>query len=472
MKRVLGCLIFIFYGLQTALALTITGSACYRFSDNESINTARNNALSMAKQNALERNSVYVRSTSEVENFTLKESIIKSLTAGFIKNLHIIEKVEDLDQRKICRKIQGDIDSVSVEKAINDAIKQFQGENIASKTTVQGLQKIIEKQNEKIESLRKKSQDSHYKKRLIKVINEQKNAIKKLGQKSKSIPYTTRNYDKNLAFLNINSVPSNIDVYINDQWTGKTPIKKYEIEAGIKQKITLRGDPRYFDPLVIYKTYKQFERSFENMELKKGKSKILVLSEFKIRYFLVNGKLYPVRQGEIVIEVNAGLNTIIVKDENGYIKFELETWRNEFIKKNIGLNEYVRKPKEAFEYEDQLEYEKILSKPINDYIVVDQQTRLIWQKGEPGEMKWQKAMDYCNNISLSNYSDWRLPNKDELYTAHKIKSKFPKFVSSSYWSSTDAGGTSNAWGVYFGNGDVNYYGKSVNNYVRCVRGRQ
>ncbi len=45
--------------------------------------------------------------------------------------------------------------------------------------------------------------------------------------------------------------------------------------------------------------------------------------------------------------------------------------------------------------------------------------------------------------------------------------------SSGYWSSTtDASGTSTAWGVYFDNGRDYWYGKSNSTFVRCVRAGQ
>ena len=109
----------------------------------------------------------------------------------------------------------------------------------------------------------------------------------------------------------------------------------------------------------------------------------------------------------------------------------------------------------------------------DDNVVVGYNTGLMWQKNEPGKMKWQKAIDYCQNLSLAENSDWRLPDKDELETAYNIKSKFPNVVSSNYWSSTAvAGGSIGAWYVNFHRGFVDYAIKDDLYYVRCVRGGQ
>ena len=42
---------------------------------------------------------------------------------------------------------------------------------------------------------------------------------------------------------------------------------------------------------------------------------------------------------------------------------------------------------------------------------------LIWQKAEDGIWQtWQATDDYCEKLNLGNSSDWRLPNRRELYS--------------------------------------------------------
>ena len=72
---------YVMFGTQT-----ITGKACYRFSDQESIQTARDIALSMAKRDALEGTEVYVNATSTVENNTVRNQIIQSVSGALLKN--------------------------------------------------------------------------------------------------------------------------------------------------------------------------------------------------------------------------------------------------------------------------------------------------------------------------------------------------------------------------------------------------
>ena len=110
---------------QMAAAEVVTGKACYRYSDNESLTAAREIALSMAKRDALEGNSVFVESTSNVENMTLKNDLITNLTTGYLKNLKVLEETEDFGLREICRTVQAEVELVEVKQQITARIRQF-----------------------------------------------------------------------------------------------------------------------------------------------------------------------------------------------------------------------------------------------------------------------------------------------------------------------------------------------------------
>jgi len=115
--------------------------------------------------------------------------------------------------------------------------------------------------------------------------------------------------------------------------------------------------------------------------------------------------------------------------------------------------------------------------------VTDISTGLMWQQDTaPDTYNWQEALSYCEDLTLAEYDDWRLPNRNELqslqdysqYNPSIDTAFFPNTVSSHYWSSTtDVGGPYYAWLVGFLDGYVYYYDKTCSYYyVRAVRGGQ
>lgn len=114
--------------------------------------------------------------------------------------------------------------------------------------------------------------------------------------------------------------------------------------------------------------------------------------------------------------------------------------------------------------------------------VMDSGTLLMWQQGENSYMSWEAALSYCEGLTLATHTDWRLPNIKELssivdntrFSPAINKTLFPNAIPSDYWSSTTVGSsgyTMNAWSVDFTlGGTYAGAGKSVRNYVRCVRG--
>ena len=113
-------------------------------------------------------------------------------------------------------------------------------------------------------------------------------------------------------------------------------------------------------------------------------------------------------------------------------------------------------------------------------VVIDGKSSLIWQ--DNGEVKtvkkdWQGARGHCQNLSFAGYSDWRLPDINELLSITDdtrynpaIRSGFENVVSDFYWSSSSGVNDSNyAWFVDFKSGHDHYNSKDYSNYVRCVR---
>ena len=116
----------------------------------------------------------------------------------------------------------------------------------------------------------------------------------------------------------------------------------------------------------------------------------------------------------------------------------------------------------------------------DDKTVTDTKTGLIWATAtytSKAAMNWEYALNYCETNFLAGYSDWRLPEREELRSIVNYETWRPASVtnimSEFYWSSTThAGNTDYAWGVAFhvGYGDRRH--KDSSHYVRAVRGGQ
>lgn len=114
--------------------------------------------------------------------------------------------------------------------------------------------------------------------------------------------------------------------------------------------------------------------------------------------------------------------------------------------------------------------------------VTDNATQLQWQDDlNVSTIKtWQGAIDHCEALTLDGQSDWRLPNKNELYSivdrtvsTPAINPVFENIESSLYWSSTTYRfDPVDAWYIGFTFGLDGNADKIGGFYVRCVRGGQ
>ncbi len=97
-----------------------------------------------------------------------------------------------------------------------------------------------------------------------------------------------------------------------------------------------------------------------------------------------------------------------------------------------------------------------------------------------GLVSWQKALDYIKKLNTDTYlgfSDWRLPNVDELASLYDFSKTNPATalsftgLNTTYWTSTSyAGSALSAWTVNLQSPGISYDAKTSNNAVLPVRG--
>lgn len=113
--------------------------------------------------------------------------------------------------------------------------------------------------------------------------------------------------------------------------------------------------------------------------------------------------------------------------------------------------------------------------------VNDKSNELIWQKNiETKALPWPKAQEYCKNLELGGYTDWRLPTIGELESlvdkryGPSINPSFgpvPDDYPPYFWSSTiDPNDNNEAQYLNFSDGlPAHINKKDGHGYVLCVR---
>lgn len=149
-------------------------------------------------------------------------------------------------------------------------------------------------------------------------------------------------------------------------------------------------------------------------------------------------------------------------DKSGLLALATSAYASEQLIKRLGGGEIHFKPKRDNSKE----------------IVTVFKDNLTWQDNKDVKsvrLNWKRANDYCKNLILGGYDDWKLPNKDEFNTIFDGVEMIPGFVNTTnecYWTSNSnvyAEGFSPTWLFSF-NYDTFCVGdqKALGN-VRCVR---
>ncbi|MBP5590733.1 DUF1566 domain-containing protein [bacterium] len=111
-----------------------------------------------------------------------------------------------------------------------------------------------------------------------------------------------------------------------------------------------------------------------------------------------------------------------------------------------------------------------------DIVVIDSATNLMWQKTYETNKTWHLALQYCENLIYAGYSDWRLPNRNELESLLDYDksaapySDFPDMPGEWFWSSSNIiNNSAHAWFLNFTRGRPDQNFKTASSNVRCVR---
>jgi outer membrane lipoprotein-sorting protein len=220
--------------------------------------------------------------------------------------------------------------------------------------------------------------------------------------------------------------------------------------------------------------------------------------------------------------VCAGEARTAIEKYNKQKRAEKERTLYEKAKKENTLSAWEKYLNEIPDGEHSFEAELNIEIKKKEYLKGRKIGNLVWSDLSSKEMAWNDAKQYCENLSEGGFTDWRLPNIDELRTLliadrvssgckvsernnclslescwscstctqtgiEDLNSKYKKcsdwgktYTDGRYsrlgdgkvwlWSSSTLSDHSgSAWNVIFDCGNVNFNAKDHNYYVRCVR---
>ena len=118
-----------------------------------------------------------------------------------------------------------------------------------------------------------------------------------------------------------------------------------------------------------------------------------------------------------------------------------------------------------------------------DQCVTDTLTGLMWVRAPSAVVStWENALTSANGLTLCGFSDWRLPNVNELESlVNSEVSDQAAFLNtqgssnvqvSFYWSSTSFTGPTHAWLIFMGGGGVGTNAKTNSRFVWPARAGQ
>ena len=150
----------------------------------------------------------------------------------------------------------------------------------------------------------------------------------------------------------------------------------------------------------------------------------------------------------------------------------------------VGFNELTFAAKKGFvppAWYQELPASERFQLVLGNAAVLDKETGLVWEKSPDTTTRtWANAIAYAYGKNVGDRKGWRLPTVEELASlvdptqsnpALPSGHPFTNVQSSYYWSATtNASGTSNAWGVNFFEGNGGNGDKSYTFSVWCVRG--
>ncbi len=119
MRRTIVILLILFISGSTAFGSeVIYGEYTYTYGDSESLVAAKQKCMSLALRDAVESYFSFIQSYTEIENYQLKQDLIRSVAYGYARNTKVIE--ERINGRTIQYKIMTEVEPRQIKELLKE----------------------------------------------------------------------------------------------------------------------------------------------------------------------------------------------------------------------------------------------------------------------------------------------------------------------------------------------------------------
>lgn len=260
------------------------------------------------------------------------------------------------------------------------------------------------------------------------------------------------------AYVNINSNVIGTEVYINGDFIGKTPIKKYQITPNKDNYLFALANKKFFEnDIAQIINIKVTTIPTIYLQFQKAKAKVFLVGEDGDLY--INGKFEKTLHARNrVFEIDADTN-VEFKIRNGYkeVVFHKDIYANSF---------------------NELPY-TLINIPLDIRLYTQTIGNNMWEDTKEAAntpVSWKKGDNYCKNLRIGGFEDWHLPTIEQLKYLHNNHKDeiYNGYGGKFYWSSDTQSDNKNIWhyakGFNIEDGEIiKLVQEFKNGRVRCVR---
>jgi len=258
-----------------------------------------------------------------------------------------------------------------------------------------------------------------------------------------------------IGFINVNSNVEKTKIYLNDKYIGNTPIERYQVESGINIELKAISNKKFYpNDFIRNINVKKLKIQSYSAQFKKANAKLLLIG--RDGYLYINDRFERTLGSNNRVVSIPSAEKIKIEILNGDDKYTVlkDMYANEFYKLEYNLNNNSIKDKKV---QDELALKGVINinnniedkqknKKSSNIVIIDS---LIWQDTQDiieKKLLYKKGNEYCENLDLEGYKDWRLPTIEQLKGLYKDKDKFyNRFKDNFYWSSTKVKGDYVYW---------------------------